>query len=56
MKTSAMTDPIDLREVSGCTCLHARRIARQLTQAYDGALAPVGVTVNQFGEIGRAHV
>ena len=50
-----MAVPIDLREVSGCTCLRARRIARQLTQAYDGALAPVALTVNQFGVLAKLY-
>jgi len=44
-----MTDPIDAREVSGCTCLRVRHVARQLTQSYDQALAPLGLTLNQFG-------
>jgi len=48
-----MADSIDLGEVSGCTCLRIRRIARQLTQAYDGALAPVALTVNQFGLLAK---
>jgi DNA-binding MarR family transcriptional regulator len=34
---------------AGCTCLRARRTTRQLTQIYDQALEPVGLTVNQFG-------
>jgi len=50
-----MAKSIDLREVSGCTCLRARRIARQLTQAYDGALGPVGLTVNQFGVLAKLY-
>jgi DNA-binding MarR family transcriptional regulator len=48
-----MADPIDLREVSGCTCQRVRRLARQLTQAYDRALAGAGLTVNQFGLLAR---
>jgi DNA-binding MarR family transcriptional regulator len=48
-----MADSIDLGEVSGCTCLRIRRLARQLTQAYDGALAPVALTVNQFGLLAK---
>lgn len=32
-----------------CTCLRARRASRQLTQIYDRALGPAGLTVNQFG-------
>ena len=50
-----MADPIDLRDVSGCACLRARRIARQLTQAYDQALAPAALTVNQFGLLAKLH-
>jgi DNA-binding MarR family transcriptional regulator len=50
-----MADPIDLREVSGCTCLRARRVARQLTGAYDEALKPVGLTVNQFGVLAKLY-
>jgi DNA-binding MarR family transcriptional regulator len=44
-----MADLIDIREASGCTCQRVRRLARQLTQAYDQALAGAGLTVNQFG-------
>jgi DNA-binding MarR family transcriptional regulator len=50
-----MADPIDLREVSGCACLRARRVARQLTQAYDHALAPAALTVNQFGLLAKLY-
>ncbi|HEY6254518.1 MAG TPA: MarR family winged helix-turn-helix transcriptional regulator [Xanthobacteraceae bacterium] len=50
-----MADPIDLREVSGCTCLRARRVSRQLTQSYDRALQPVGLTVNQFGVLAKLY-
>src|ERR1700741_1193328 len=50
-----MSDRIDLREVSGCACLRARRIARALTQAYDRALAPAALTVNQFGLLAKLH-
>jgi DNA-binding MarR family transcriptional regulator len=50
-----MADPIDLREVSGCTCLAARRIARALTRTYDQALEPAALTVNQFGLLAKLH-
>src|SRR5262245_11869326 len=43
-----MADSIDINEISSCTCVRARRIARQLTRLYDGALQPTGVTANQF--------
>jgi DNA-binding MarR family transcriptional regulator len=39
---------IDIREVSGCICRRARRTTRQLTQVYDTALQPSGLTANQF--------
>ena len=48
-----MADRIDLRDVSGCACLRARRIARELTRAYDQALAPAALTVNQFGLLAK---
>src|SRR5207247_8323335 len=48
-----MANPIDLPEVSGCTCLRARRAARQLSRLYDGALEPVGLTVNQLGLLAK---
>ena len=50
-----MTDPIDAREISGCTCLRVRHVARQLTQSYDQALAPLGLTLNQFGLLATLH-
>jgi DNA-binding MarR family transcriptional regulator len=50
-----MVDEIDIREVSGCTCLRARRLARQLTAAYDRALKHVGLTVNQFGVLAKLY-
>jgi DNA-binding MarR family transcriptional regulator len=60
-----MAEKIDIREVVGCTCLLARRTTRQLTQIYDAALEPVGLTINQFGVLthlygstfaGRGHL
>jgi DNA-binding MarR family transcriptional regulator len=45
-----MDHDVDIGMVrASCTCLRARRAARRLTQIYDGALAPVELTVNQFG-------
>jgi DNA-binding MarR family transcriptional regulator len=49
MSTESATAPIDIREVSGCTCLRLRRTARQVTQIYDHALEPAKLTANQFG-------
>jgi len=51
----SMADQIDIREISGCTCLRARRASRHLTQIYDRALKPVGLTVNQFGLLANLH-
>jgi DNA-binding MarR family transcriptional regulator len=39
----------DFRDVTQCTCLRMRRVTRRVTQIYDHALEPVGITVNQFG-------
>jgi DNA-binding MarR family transcriptional regulator len=47
--------PIDLSDVSGCTCLSIRRIARRLTQAYDRALEKAELTVNQFGLLAKLY-
>jgi DNA-binding MarR family transcriptional regulator len=33
---------------NACVCLAVRRLSRLLTQAYDAALAPAGVTTTQF--------
>lgn len=44
----------ELREIMGCTGLRVRRAARRITQVYDRALEPVGVTINQFGVL--AHL
>jgi len=40
---------VDIKAVMGCTCLRMRRVTRRITQIYDHALEPAGVTVNQFG-------
>jgi DNA-binding MarR family transcriptional regulator len=50
-----MADEIDIREISGCTCLSARRASRRLTQIYDRALEPAGLTVNQFGLLAKLY-
>lgn len=46
---------IDIQEVVGCTCLRMRRATRRITQIYDHALAPGGVTVNQFGLLAHLY-
>ena len=50
-----MVKDIDVREVAQCTCLRLRRITRRITQIYDGALEPAGLTVNQFGMLARLY-
>lgn len=54
-KGASMAEEIDIREVSGCTCLSARRAGRRLTQIYDDALRPAGLTVNQFGLLAKLY-
>lgn len=48
-----MADSINLDEVAGCSCLRARRAARQLTRLYDAELQPTGLTVNQLGLLAK---
>ncbi len=36
-----------------CTAMVARRFARKVTQVYDEALAPHGLTIGQFGILGN---
>lgn len=50
-----MAEKIDIREIAGCTCLLARRTTRQLTQIYDAALEPIGLTINQFGVLAHLY-
>jgi DNA-binding MarR family transcriptional regulator len=44
-----------LREVMGCTCLRIRRASRRITAVYDQALAPTGITINQFGLLANLY-
>jgi len=44
-----------IREVSGCTCQRVRRISRRITQLYDRALAPTGLTINQFSMLANLY-
>jgi len=46
---------IDIREVLGCTCLRLRSTTRAVTQLYDHLLAPVGITIGQFGILARLY-
>ena len=39
----------ELRKIMECTCLRMRRATRRVTQLYDHALGPSGLTVSQFG-------
>jgi DNA-binding MarR family transcriptional regulator len=49
MGASMEATETDFREVIECICLRMRRAARRVTQIYDHALEPIGITVNQFG-------
>jgi len=37
------------RELRNCTCSRIRRAGRRVTQLYDQALEPAGLTIGQFG-------
>jgi DNA-binding MarR family transcriptional regulator len=37
------------RELRNCTCSQLRRAGRHVTQLYDRALEPAGLTIGQFG-------
>ena len=39
----------------GCTCFKLRSLARRVTQLYDQALAPAGLTVTQYSLIATAR-
>lgn len=51
----AAAKDIDVREIADCTCARLRRATRRITQLYDHALAPVDLTVSQFGLLGRLY-
>ena len=38
-----------------CTCHLLRRLTRRVTQAYDQALVPAGVTITQYSLLGHVH-
>lgn len=46
---------LDARELAQCSCLRLRRITRRITHIYDRLLEPAGLTVNQFGLLGRLY-
>jgi DNA-binding MarR family transcriptional regulator len=45
----------DFRRIMECTCMRMRRATRRVTQLYDRALEPAGLTVNQFGLLAYLH-
>jgi DNA-binding MarR family transcriptional regulator len=53
--TLLMSEKIDVQEMSGCVCQSARQLARQLSQIYDTAIAPSGLTSVQFGVLARLY-
>jgi DNA-binding MarR family transcriptional regulator len=46
---------IGIEEILGCACLRMRRATRRMTQVYDHALSPAGVTINQFGLLAQLY-
>ena len=38
---------------AGCTCLRLRKASRRVSQIYDRALEPCGLTVTQYGLLGH---
>jgi DNA-binding MarR family transcriptional regulator len=42
-------DKLSNQELRNCTCSRLRRAGRQVTQLYDQALEPAGLTIGQFG-------
>ncbi len=38
-----------------CTCFLLRRLTRKVTQAYDQALAPAGLTITQYSLLAHLH-
>jgi DNA-binding MarR family transcriptional regulator len=48
-KTTAPTDKPSIQELRNCTCSRLRRAGRHVTQLYDQALEPAGLTIGQFG-------
>lgn len=48
------TAPDSVRpRTSGCTCLRLRKAARRVSQIYDEHLAPLGLTITQYGLLGH---
>jgi DNA-binding MarR family transcriptional regulator len=45
----------DFRRIMGCTCMRMRRATRRVTQLYNHALEPAGLTVSQFGLLAYLH-
>jgi DNA-binding MarR family transcriptional regulator len=43
-----MAHGVDTYELSGCIFMRVRRVARRLTQLYDRALEPCGLTATQY--------
>lgn len=47
--TTSDARELSVRELRYCTCSQLRRAGRQVTQLYDRALEPAGLTIGQFG-------
>lgn len=44
-----------LAELVDCTCMRLRKASRRLTQIFDQALSPSGITTPQFGLLAYLH-
>jgi DNA-binding MarR family transcriptional regulator len=51
----AVGKDIDIREMTECTCAGLRRATRRITQLYDRALAPIDLTISQFGLLAHLY-
>ena len=51
----SMTPPHHPSTPSQCTCFRLRRASRRVTQVYDHALAPVGLSLNQYSILRRSE-
>ncbi|WP_260618897.1 MarR family winged helix-turn-helix transcriptional regulator [Pseudoxanthomonas mexicana] len=51
----SMTPPPRSSTPSQCTCFRLRRASRRVTQVYDHALAPVGLSLNQYSILRRSE-
>jgi len=49
--TQGLPRQLIAEQMLACTCARLRKVTRRVTQTYDQALAPAGLTITQFGLI-----